>query len=53
MVRKQVVSLFSLDLTLLTILLTIRASIFKACLTIRGPELRRRRRRQQQRRKNQ
>ena len=49
--RKQVVSLFSLDLTLLTILLTIRASIFKACLTIRGPELRRRR--QQQRRKNQ
>ena len=35
--RKQVVSLFSLDLTLLTILLTIRAGIFKACLTTAVP----------------
>ena len=49
--RKQVVSLFSLDLTLLTIVLTICASIFKACLTIRGPEIRQRR--QHQLRKNQ
>ena len=47
--RKQIVSLFSLDLTLLTIVLTIRASIFKACPTISDPELRRRRQRQRRR----